>query len=92
MKTISILFAALLCGCSTVSIHDRQRGISFTAIVPAWPWQDSAKTIDHLTLSARGTNFSASLRGISDSEVTNTNSAAMLGEVIGIAIRTAIRP
>jgi hypothetical protein len=88
---------ALLClagaGCmSTVTIEDAQRGVTFRASVPAWPWQDSMRAIDRLTLSTKGTNFNASLRGLSESETTSTNITDLFERGISAAVRAAVHP
>ena len=71
----------LLTGCNTARIADDNRGVVFSAKMVAWPWQDSQRTIDRLNLSARGTNFTTSLRGLSEQETTSTNLSSLVESV-----------
>lgn len=93
-----LLLATLpaLAGCSMMRISNAAPNGStttVTAYVPAWPWQDSSKTIEKLTVSARAkqdTNyFSASLKGLDETETTSTNAGSLIESVIGAAIRAA---
>ena len=86
MKPLAFL-SLFLCGCNTVSIHHQD--VTFSARVVAWPWQDSQRTIDRLNLAAKGTNFTASLRGLTESETTSTNFNALVQSVVGAAVRAA---
>jgi hypothetical protein len=80
MKKLPVLcLLAVLCGCNTASITDQR--VTFTARMVAWPWQDSQRTIEKLTVSARGTNFNFSLRGLSEQETTSTNLSSLIESV-----------
>lgn len=95
MKKKMILLSLLplvLSGCAVVKIYDESRQAGFKAVTPAWPWQDSTRILDKMNVSSRSNTFTASLRGLSESETTSTNVTAVAGEILGTAIRTAITP
>jgi len=88
---ICLPFLLCLIGCmSTVSIEDRNRGVMFRASVPVMPWQDSLRVIDRMNMSAKGSNFTASLRGLTDSETISTNAVDFFERGISAAVRAAI--
>lgn len=88
----TVAVALAFTGCmSTVRIEDENRGVRFVASVPAWPWQNSMRLLDKMNLSARGTNFTASLRGLTETETTDTNTVRMIESIVGAAVGSAIR-
>ncbi len=88
MKHLSLLvLAALLCaGCEVVRVNER----GITAYAPAWPWQDSMRAIERVNLSNRTNNFTAAMRGMSDSETISTNAVDLVERVVGAAVKAAI--
>jgi hypothetical protein len=76
-------------GCSRVTIQSESA--KFAAIMPAWPWQDSTRAIEKMNLSAKGTNFTASLSGLNDTETTSTNATRMLTDVVGAVVGAAVK-
>ncbi len=93
--TLNILawVAAVHCftGCSTVRITDKDAGVTFTAIMPAWPWQNSQRVLERMNLSARtnGT-FTASIRGLTESETTSTNFPSIIEAIVAGAVKGAV--
>lgn len=88
----AMLLVCLLgsCGCSAVRAYDKGRQAGFSAIMPAWPWQDSARVIERMNVSSKTNGFTASIRGLNDTEVTSTNAAALIESVSKGAIEGAI--
>lgn len=62
----------------------------FTSVTPAWPWQDSSRVLDRMNLSAKTNSFTASLRGLAETENTSTNAAAIVQSVVSAAVSAAI--
>ncbi len=84
------LLVLLLCGCNTVSVNDPNSGVAFRATMMAWPWQDSSRIMERMNLSSKGSNFTASIRGLTESEVTSTNFQNLVEAVMAGAVRGAI--
>lgn len=90
---LSIIIVAVIgscCGCSVVKVYDKERKAGFTALVPAYPWQDSYRVIERMNVSSRSNGFTASIRGLNDTEVTSTNAAALIESVSKGAIEGAL--
>lgn len=90
-----LLLASLLSvgsvGCAYVKMYDNDRKAGFVSVVPAWPWQDSMRSLDRMNVSAKTNGFTASLRGLQDSETTSTNAVDLVGKVTEAAVSAAIR-
>lgn len=85
MKRLLFLVPIVLMGCSMVcNKHNQPDGsyTSSTAYIPAWPWQDSQRTIERMNVSAKtnGT-FTASVRGLEEIQSTSTNLADIIRAV-----------
>jgi len=96
-KIIPVLFlggllAFSLTGCSFVRVSDPQTGhIVINAAVPAWPWQDSTRTIQGLTATSKTNNFAAKVSGLEESQTTSTNAVALIQAVVSAAVGAAIK-
>lgn len=90
MGVMGLLLVAF-CGCSYVRVYDKERRAGFSAAMPAWPWQDSSKVIDRVNVSAKTNSFTASVRGLNESEVTSTNSVNLVEAVTKGAIEGALK-
>lgn len=88
------LFLLLLAGCSSVHIEsvaaNGTRTIA-TATVPAWPWQDSAQVVQRLNASAATNRSTISMRDVTQSEITNTNTLNFFKEAIAAVVEAAIK-
>jgi hypothetical protein len=94
MIGLLLVFAFLLAGCSVLRIKNVQPNgaeTTVTAYVPAWPWQDSGKNIERLTVSARTNSFNSSLKGLEDTETTSTNAANLLERTVSAAVGAAVK-
>lgn len=92
MKLIIFVIASVvMTGCSYVRVYDKERRAGFSASMPAWPWQDSTRVIDRVNVSAKTNSFTASVRGLDESESTSTNAAAMIEAVSKGAIEGAVK-
>lgn len=91
-KTMLLLLIPLtLCGCNSVRIDDPNGGPAFRATMVAWPWQDSLRVVEKMNLSSRTNgNFTASIRGLSESEMVSTNLSLLLNGLVETAIRAGI--
>lgn len=93
MKRIVLLIACgALCGCTYVRVYDNQRQAGFSSMMPAWPWQDSTRILDKMNVSAKTNSFTASVRGLADTETTSTNAVAGVAEIVSAAVRAAVKP
>lgn len=90
MKALAILPLLLLCSCTSLSIEDKQRQVAFHANLPAYPWQDGKQALKGMNLSARGTNLTVSLHGLSQEEATTSNFVYMVERIVGAAVKAAI--
>lgn len=90
MKSLLPLACCALIGCSTVRIEDQQRGISFVARVPAWPWQDSLRALERLNISARTNGTTIAVRGLNETESTGSNAVELVSRTAGAVVRAAI--
>jgi hypothetical protein len=84
----------LLVGCSLVTVHNvRPDGTKTIArlMVPAYPWQDSAKSLERLTVSSRTNYFQTSLRGYDEAESTSSNSAHLVESLGAAMMRGAVQ-
>ncbi len=73
-------------GCSYVTV--KREG--FSAVMPAWPWQDSTRALERLNISSKTNSFTASVRGLNDSENTSTNTADLFKKGIEGAVQGAV--
>ena len=86
-----LLLVLILPGCSFVSAYDKERGTGFRAVMPAWPWQDSARVVDRINVSSKTNSFTASIHGLNDTETTSTNAVNLLESAVGAAVGAAVR-
>jgi hypothetical protein len=86
------ILAALLSvtGCAYVSVYDDQKQAGFKSVVPAWPWQDSTRVLDKMNVSSKTNAFTASVRGLSDSETTSTNTVDLVSKTVSAAVSAAV--
>jgi len=89
-KLLLLLAVLLLIGCARVRVYDDSKQAGFVATTPAWPWQDSTRVLDKLNLSSKTNSFTASVRGLSESESTSTNTTEFISAVVGAAVRAGI--
>jgi hypothetical protein len=85
------LLVGCFSGCAYVRVYDKEKQVGFSSMMPAWPWQDSTAVIDRVQFSAKTNTFTASVRGLNETEVTNTNSAALVQAVTQGAIEGALK-
>ena len=96
MKTATTLTMLILCGfifsgCAFVKINDPQTGKPIVnAAVPAWPWQDSARTIAGISVTSRTNYTRATMTGLDDSQTTTSNAVNLVQSVVGAAVGAAI--
>lgn len=83
----SAAIISLTSGCAHVSVTRD----GFSAITPAWPWQDSTRVIDRLNVSTKTNAFTASVRGLNESEQTSSNAVLIIQAVTEAAIRAAAK-
>lgn len=81
---------AFLAGCSFVKIQDQTRQVAFSAVMPAWPWQDSGRVLERMNLSSKTNAFTASIRGLQDNETTSTNAVDLVSQVVSSAVGAAV--
>lgn len=85
---------ALCSGCSVIRVsNDKVTGerTHVTCYVPAWPWQDSTKSIEKLTVYSRTNYFSSSLSGLDESQATSSNAVGLIQAVTAGAVSGAVR-
>lgn len=89
---LALVATAALCftGCAYVSVRDNERKASVSCVTPAWPWQDSTRVLDRLSVSARSNTFTTTIRGLDESQTTSTNAVDLVGRVTGAAVSAAI--
>lgn len=88
---VSVVFL-LLPGCAFVRISDPQTGKQIVnAAVPAWPWQDSARTIAGIKVTSKTNYTLATLTGLDETQTTSTNATALISDVVGAAVGAAIK-
>lgn len=92
MKLLFLALVCLVCGCSNIRVYDETRQAGFTATIPAWPWQDSTRVIERMNLSSKTNAFTASMRGLNETETTSTNATSIVTDIVGAAVRAAIKP
>ena len=90
LMLLSILLSVISSGCAFVRISDPQGHTVINAAVPAWPWQDSTRTISGITIASRTNNFTARMTGFEDSQVTSTNAATITENLVGAVVRAAV--
>jgi hypothetical protein len=94
MAAIGVL-ASLCCGCmSTLCIRNEKPNGEKTKVccwVPAWPWQDSSKSIERLTVSSRTNSFQSSLSGLDESQTTSSNAVSLIESVTKGVAAGAVR-
>ena len=85
-----LLVAGVACtaGCAS-AVVTAPNGASISARVPAWPWQDSSQVVSRAAIRISATNTVASLSGLDQSQVTNTNTLQFLAGVVNAAISAA---
>jgi hypothetical protein len=84
----------LIPGCSVIRVsNDKVTGEAtrVTCYVPAWPWQDSTKSIEKLTVYSRTNYFSSSLSGLDESQQTSSNAVGLIQAVTAGAVSGAVR-
>lgn len=91
MKTLPAIILAAACGgCTIVNVSDPASGRRVVhAVVPAWPWQDSAQSVQKLTVAGTTNKTTVSLSGLSQTETTSTNFTSILESVVSAAVRAA---
>ena len=82
----------LFTGCAYVRVYDEQRHAGFSSMMPSWPWQDSTRVLDRMNVSSKTNSFTASVRGLNDSETTSTNTVSAVAEIVSAAVRAAVKP
>ncbi len=91
LQLASLLLLLLADGCAYVRVYDKERQAGFSSMMPAWPWQDSTRVIDRMNLSAKTNGFTASIRGMTEQEVTSTNAVNFVESVVSSAVSAAIK-
>lgn len=94
MKNLLWISLCLLAGCSSVRVESTGPNGTHTvakALVPAWPWQDSAQVVQRLNASAATNRSTISLRDVNQSEIANTNTLNFFKEAIAAVVETAIK-
>lgn len=86
----AIAVALVLASCSSVTIEDQTRQVRFSAVMPAWPWQDSLRAVERVNLSARTNTTTFSIRGLTEQETGATNLPTLLEAVVTAAVRAAV--
>ncbi|MFO1487955.1 MAG: hypothetical protein U1F65_05720 [Verrucomicrobiota bacterium] len=99
-KAGALSVVALICfcgviftpGCTAVKIYDPTTGQpAVSAVSPAWPWQDSFRSLKGLTVTAKTNNFAARVSGLDESQVTSTNAVDLVSKVTGAAVSAAVQ-
>jgi len=93
MRLLIVLFSVtLVSGCAYVRIHNRETGTGFSAVVPAYPWQDATASFSRMNISVKTNgSFTASIRDLSQEEITSTNATALIEAVSKGAIEGAVK-
>lgn len=93
MKILILLIGCLACAsCSVIRLSNEQTQSRFSAIVPAWPWQDSATIISKMQMVAKTNTFEGSLSDLTQQQKTSTNTIDLIQAIVSSAVKAATKP
>ncbi len=87
---LALMPALMGMGCAYVKAYDDQRQAGFKTVMPAWPWQDTTAVLDRMNVSSKSNSFTASVRGLSESDTISTNVADIAGKITGAAVSAIV--
>lgn len=90
MKRTASLIATLtlLTGCSSVIVTQSGEQTKTLIRVPAYPWQDSTKHFERLTISTKTNLAALNMKGFDETQTTSSNQ--FLKDLVGTAIKSAV--
>lgn len=93
MKNLPLALILLLTSsCAYIRLTNKETGTGFSAVLPAYPWQDATAAFSRMNISVKTNGaFTASIRDLSQSETTSTNAAAMIEAVSRGAVEGAVK-
>jgi len=87
VKRLLLILPFLVQSCSYVSANRD----GFRAYMPVYPWQDSTRLIERMSVSTGTNRFTASVRGLSETDVTSTNAVHLIEAVTKGAMEGAVK-